>query len=1014
MAVTHKTRYEGSWFSANGRYYRFRIYDKNYASETIVPLKVGSGGVKIKYDTSGQEKFSPIVASKCSISLIVENNPFGVHFKNFIKDLRETYEEGDVTIVIWSTGRIEDTPLWSGNILIDLSSKEDVSLPYEVELSATDGIGLLKNYDMVQTQGVNPYPTDDTYGPLGYQTFIYWIKEILEFCNTPDAASTDGDVADYTFSTSVDWWYEEHPSPTTSISPLAYTSCKMDGAYEIKSDGTYKVQSVYKVLESICKMWGMRVVFWQNRFYFVQLELYPTADAGSFAVPDNIESQIWTRAGVLSGGQEYLGETWFTPYSQDIETNAGGFKGGLQKLAGSKWNYYPKLKEVSVEFESLSNNNYFQTFPQPAVQDNVTPIVDVDQITYTPLGTFTGAASFGGFNLLVVLEFNNTYSVPLDYNANFSIRARPSGDTDWDNGQYMASNGGTITWENYPQESASTPADEVWIDYFISVMPPNMGPLMFDNYPNTTALSLPTGTSQQTIFSGILPANSNFTGDWEFEIFTLAINNYSTPFYFWYGHHGQGFFSGQLFPYPNLTTQGVTYNDVLDTNNNPISQFNPILSSTIGGTSLNTTVYSARSETQRQVVKNIWWGDTVTMGEPSSLMWSDGAGGTGYTEPAGKWRRGRTGAFDKSLGELLAESRLYFQQISDYKWSLQTAVSELNWWQSDGTAMRPVYVNPIGKIHDTRDRIFYYLLRGTFDILLDEWGGEWLQISYSVADTSTTTEPTGGSDPGSNTTAERLSGPSTGRRDESLFQIGSLDEGKTGNQALTSLSINQMNPEGTLAEGTNAFEQNTLIKAGDVFNVVGKNYFHQFQASADVANTATEISVESTTIGPPLNIGDRIMINSRDNYQQCNHKTRGSIGGDVVIVGLDTDYIKLIPRDFISNADVANKEWSFDDTGTTGVKIAHADTELWAFVPIPYGKKATDITVWGNNTKVVEAYELDVNASGIGTALGSGTVGTEFSITALESDTTNYLGVKVITTGTSNRIYGGKVVLENI
>ena len=268
---THKTRYEGQFFSSNGRYHIIKIYDKNYTSSTVVPITIGGGGVKIKYDTKGQEKFSPIIASKCSISLVVENNAFGVHLKNFIKDLRETYEEGDATVVIWNTGDTADTPLWSGNILIDLSSKEDVSLPYEVELSATDGIGLLRNYDMVSVQGSSPYASADTYISDGYQTFIYWIKTILEYCNTPDSDSTDGDVGNYTFSTAIDWWYENHPSPDPSVSPLAYTQCQMQSIYELTEDGLYKVKNVYEVLESFCKIWGMRVVFWKNTFYFTQV-----------------------------------------------------------------------------------------------------------------------------------------------------------------------------------------------------------------------------------------------------------------------------------------------------------------------------------------------------------------------------------------------------------------------------------------------------------------------------------------------------------------------------------------------------------------------------------------------------------------------------------------------------------------------------------------------------------------------------------------------------------------------
>ena len=267
---THKARFKGSFFSENGRYHLFRIYQKGYTGVTV-PLKVGGGGVKIQYDTSGQEKFSPIMSSKCSISLIVENNAFGLNLENFIYDLQTTFEEGDVNLVIWNTGSLSDDPLWSGNILIDLGAKEDVSKPYEVELTATDGLGLLKNYDMVKTQGTNPYASADTYISDGYQTFIYWIKEILALCNVPDNDSTDGVVSDYKFSTAVNWWYEEHPAVAQSVSPLAYTKMQMIGSYSVTEDGLYKVKNAYEVLESICKMWGMKVVFWKNKFYFTEI-----------------------------------------------------------------------------------------------------------------------------------------------------------------------------------------------------------------------------------------------------------------------------------------------------------------------------------------------------------------------------------------------------------------------------------------------------------------------------------------------------------------------------------------------------------------------------------------------------------------------------------------------------------------------------------------------------------------------------------------------------------------------
>lgn len=999
---THRERYNSDFFSDNGRYHIVRIYDKNYSGQSI-PLKIGGGGVKIKYDTSGQGKFSPIIASKCTISIVVEDNVFGVHVENFLKNLRTTYEEGDVTIVIWNTGSTTDTPIWSGNILIDLSAKEDVSKPYEIELSATDGLGLLKNYDMVKTQGATPYASADTYISDGYQTFIYWIKEILEFCNTPDGDSTDGDVSDYTFSTSIDWWYENHPAADPSVSPLAYTQCQMLATYKITDDLKYEVKSVYDILEGFCKIWGMRVVFWKNNFYFVQIELYNTPDAGNYATPDNVDTQVWRRDGTFGSSQAFLGSTFFALYSQEIEDNAGGFAGGLQTLAGSKWDYYPKLKSATADFSS-TGDGYYNGFP-PVV---TTTSTGTEVFSSSSIGTFTDASTFSGLLVNVVLSINSTnnYAANGDIIWNWSIRARQSGTSPWT--KYFE-NG---AWATYPTVAGGTP------------------PALFSSqnhiisttfHTNTPAQ---TGTWEETIYNGTIPSDAAFTGDWEFEFFTqrvyIGLDQGGNPAPISYGNFCVEIWNSNFGE--TGESHNLTYQDAIDASTGNLKSYVMPVLGTSTGANINTQVIANTSETEHVDMKNVWWGDTVTYGDTNSLIWTDDSGGSGYTDPAGLWRNGQSGSFDKTITALLCEARLFNQQQSDAKWSLSTAVSSINDWKNDGSGSRPVYVNPVGKIHDAVANIFYYMLRGTFNMGKDEWQAEWLQVSLGTVTATTTT--TGGDSPSNDTgaAARQSAPPQNAARISRQF-------------VLTRLSAELS--AGTITSIPIVDQQVALsIKSGDKITLFNSTTAEEFEVSADVGSTDTTISVTSKTTTLDYPIGTNISIGGQDLFTQYQHQDRGTVGGmrvttsqlgpitidgegnytidAEVINGVDLDYIKLIPRDFISNADVANKEWSFDDTGTTGVKIAHANTELWAFVPIPYGKKATHVAVWGNNTKDVEAYELDINASGIGSTLGTGTVGTEFSITNLSSDATNYLGVKVITTGTSNRIYGGKITLANI
>ena len=99
-----------------------------------------------------------------------------------------------------------------------------------------------------------------------------------------------------------------------------------------------------------------------------------------------------------------------------------------------------------------------------------------------------------------------------------------------------------------------------------------------------------------------------------------------------------------------------------------------------------------------------------------------------------------------------------------------------------------------------------------------------------------------------------------------------------------------------------------------------------------------------------------------------------------------------------------------DGTTNTGIVPEHNDLELFAFVSIPAGKTAIAVDMYGNHTKALTIYEADVNATGW-TSIGTGNTGTQVDITDVASDGTNYLIIKVATTSTTNRMYGGLVHL---
>ena len=118
----------------NGEKIRIDIMLKTAVTGFTLPFNLGASGPIISYGSSGDEKFTTILASSLKLPFLVD----GSTGESFIQQCRTEYEEGDVYINIYPF--TSHTPLWSGYVLMDLSTTEDVSLPYEVELTAVDGL----------------------------------------------------------------------------------------------------------------------------------------------------------------------------------------------------------------------------------------------------------------------------------------------------------------------------------------------------------------------------------------------------------------------------------------------------------------------------------------------------------------------------------------------------------------------------------------------------------------------------------------------------------------------------------------------------------------------------------------------------------------------------------------------------------------------------------------------------------------------------------------------------------
>ncbi len=966
-------------------------------------INLGSSGPEIKYETSNQEKFSYILASSLDIPFMVENTGQA----DFIQDLRDgTLEEKDVYVHLYND-RDTARPLWSGFLIMDLAAQEDVSFPYEVKLTAIDGLSLLKDEPFVRDTNLEtgnpvtfPYDVNDVYWN-NYTKITNWIEIIL--AKTGSALTAQGSNANYTYKTSVNWYNSEMPSTGQADDPLFWTQCKMNSLYTRDENGIYTPKSTYEVLEALCKNWGMRCVYWHHTFHFVQIAEYEADESGTPTVPVNIPTREYFYTGSRRLDQAHIGEQNFGQYDLQFENVTNVNNAGLQKLAGTQYDFYAPIKRIIGNFQVFADENQFQGFPE---LDQTTNTGDL--IYSKAIATYTDASDMDGFYCQIPLIFTNIKAqsqgtglggLPrvLNMHLCFSIRAREEGTTPWT--KMLNESGSTLSWVTYtaPTSTNGVPDDMI----------------------NKILTYIPIGTSQRTIFdsgsynNGIIPTDSAFTGAWEFEFFTYTdavdVENIN--------YHGE-----IKTPTNHIMSRAgdpetvFNYSDVFDSNNNFTGIFAQIAAGSIGNNSTNTEYTTSTSDSYTVKIENLYWGDSPLVDNASALrVWNGSA--FVKADASGDWGKGTLSGTD-NFNKLLATEIMKCQHIASQRMNVTSALSETDKLTSTKLKM----VNPVGRLKDINSEK-YVFLSGTYNTLKDEWNGVWFQFTYDTGLVVTTADPVGTGGPHSGPV---LGGGNQGSSQGNGAQMSWVPWGATEvNQRISAGAITSINIDPIGEE---------IIYSGDRIYITDDKSGQtlEFEVSADVARTDTTISTVENTITDDIREGSIVGIDNKNLFQQYQRKTEGSVGGmpitsdsigkyeiksgDYYMVGVDTLYVKILPSDFMVNDDASSPDITpavFGDGTNTGVSVENTAQELIATVNIPSGTSATEVYIWGSNTtKSVEVYKMDINANGKGSTVGTGTTdGSAISIGTIASSDTNYLMIKVLVSSTNHRIWGGKVTL---
>ena len=962
-------------------------------------INLGSSGPEIKYETSGQEKFTYILASSLEIPFIVED----VGMQDFITDLQDgTFEEKDVYVHLFNS-RDTVRPLWSGFLLMDLSAKQDVSFPYEVKLTAIDGLSILKDRPFVRDTNTStgaavtfPYEQEDVYWN-NYDDIVDWIEIIL--LKTGSAQSAQGLSTNYTFKTSVNWYNSTMPSATQADDPLRWTQCKMNTVYDRDENGKYTPQSTYEVLEALCKTWGMRCVYWHHTFHFVQIAEYEANESGTTGSQINIPTREYYYNGGVRLDQAGIGESNFGLYDLQFENVTNVNNAGLQKLAGTQYDNYAPIKKIITDFSVLADENRFFGFP---ALDQTTDTGDL--IASSQISTYTDAADNSGWFCQIPLNFSNisselvlgggSFPRPLDMKLCFSIRAREAGTTPYT--KMLNESGSTLSWVAYtaPTSSNGVPDDMI----------------------NANVTNIDIGTSQRIIWdstgytNGVIPTDAAFTGDWEFEFFTYTQGAATTINY-----HGElrspinGNWEVKRAGTANTT---FDYSDVYDTNNHFMGIFAQVTGGAIGATSTLSEFTTAASDSYSRDITGLYWGDSPLIDNPSALrVWN----GSAFVKAnaAGKWGKG-TVSGTTNFTVLLANEIMKCQDSASYRMNVTSALSETDKETSGYLKM----VNPIGRLKDVNSQK-YVFLSGTYSTLRDEWNGVWFQHTYNSGLSITENQEQNYGLSSGNIIGGGNQGSSLGQGSQQMVMPWGATQisSRIAAGAVTTLNIT---PVG-----------DTVIFANDIIYVTDNKSQQKisFTVASDVGSTDTTITVVSKTITNDIREGAGVGIDNENLFEQYQRKTQGTIagmpvtstaigkyeyrGGVYYMVGVDTTYVKVLPRDFVINDDGSNEALEFKDGTNTGLTVGDSNQEMIATVNIPSGTTATEVRIWSSSTaRTVEVYEAGISTNGIGSAIGTGTAdGNPISITATAATSYNYLVILVKVTNTSNRVYGGLVTL---
>jgi len=284
-----------------GIYYKLEIYDSLTGSPSALTLQLGASGFQLNYEAKDRTRFSGVISSNVKFDII----PRDSSEQTVIDDISgAAYGRFQLKILKSSDG-VSYNNYWVGNILTDVSSRQNLSFQAGTQqtITATDGLAELVDVS------ASPHFLTSPPNPVEITTSQRFLETIQKILRDSTILNTSQyfDTTDNFLQTQVNWYTGQMPTPAADKDPLFFSGC-FARAFKKIENGEEVFINTFEVLDRIMKCWGARLMLSDGMWRVIQPNGYSdtnferTYRKGNTTVISSSAVQLKTNAGVVLGG----------------------------------------------------------------------------------------------------------------------------------------------------------------------------------------------------------------------------------------------------------------------------------------------------------------------------------------------------------------------------------------------------------------------------------------------------------------------------------------------------------------------------------------------------------------------------------------------------------------------------------------------------------------------------------------------------------------------------------------